>query len=173
MQFDSKLYSKTCKYRRHYFPKNNLHQGPSKEKKSEKAMMATWGESESNEEYEKKKGPCLVADDNQVSSPTMSTLRLLVDEQNEIVNLLSEQVKALENENGQLNHDKYSLERDIEKTEIMCLRNKDLVYGQKDKSDKLKVELKTLKNENSLLLEKVDTLTNSNIALEKKVSDFK
>ena len=48
------------------------------------------GEFESDEEYEEKKGLCLVADDDQVSSPSKSTLRLLVDEQNEIINLLSE-----------------------------------------------------------------------------------
>ena len=62
--------------------------------------MAAWGESEYDEEYEEKKGPCLVADDNQVISPTKSTLRLLVNEQNKIINLLTKQVKALENENG-------------------------------------------------------------------------
>ena len=58
-------------------------------------MMVAWGESESDEEYKEKKGSCLVADDNQVRSPHKSILRLLVDEQNEIINLLSEQVKAL------------------------------------------------------------------------------
>ena len=54
----------------------------------------------------------------------------------------------------------------------MCLCNSDLAYSKKDKSDKLKVELKTLKNENSLLLEKVDMLANLNIILDKKVYDF-
>ena len=52
----------------------------------------------------------------------------------------------------------------------MCLCNKDLAYCQNEKSNKLKVELKTLKNENSLLQEKVNMLTNSNTLLEEKVS---
>ena len=38
------------------------------------------------------------------------------------------------------------------------------------KSDKLKVELKTLKDESVLLLEKVKTLTSSNIVLNESVS---
>ena len=37
------------------------------------------------------------------------------------------------------------------------------------KSDKLKVELKTLKDENVRLLEKVETLTSSNIMLNESV----
>ena len=41
--------------------------------------------------------------------------------------------------------------------------------SQKLKSDKLKVELKTLKDENALLLEKVETLTSSNIMLNKSI----
>ena len=37
------------------------------------------------------------------------------------------------------------------------------------KSDKLKVELKTLKYENVLLLKKVETLTSSNIMLNESI----
>ena len=52
--------------------------------------MAAWGESESDEEYEERKGPCLLANDDQVSSPPKSKLRLLVEEQNKTINLLTE-----------------------------------------------------------------------------------
>ena len=44
-----------------------------------------------------------------------------------------------------------------------------MVNSLKLKSEKLKSELKTLNDENVLLLEKVETLTSSNIVLNKSV----
>ena len=119
------------------------------------AAFATWGESESDEIYEEKKRPCLVANDK-VSSPLKSKERLLLLQQNKINEYQSDQVNALENEIGHLKNEISSLKNEIEVTEITCIRNRDLAYGQNEKSDKLKAELKTLKNENSLLLEKVN-----------------
>ena len=57
-----------------------MEQGSSKEQKKEKAMMVTWGESESDKESDVRKGPCLLVDDNQVSSSPKSALRLLIEE---------------------------------------------------------------------------------------------
>ena len=55
-------------------------------------------------------------------------------------------------------------------TETAYLRNRDRANSLKLKSDKLKTELKTLKDENVLLLEKVETLTYYNIVLNESVS---
>ena len=87
-------------------------------------MMATQGESESNEEYEEKKGPCLLAADDQVSSPLKSKLRMLVNEQNKIINVLTEQRNALENENGHLKNEIFSVKDDVEVAETTCIRKR-------------------------------------------------
>ena len=83
--------------------------------------------------------------------------------------LLQEQVNAQENEIDNLKNDKISLEQKLEVTETTCYRNRDVTDNLKLKFDKLKVELKTLKDENVLLLEKVETLTSSNIVLNESV----
>ena len=55
-------------------------------------------------------------------------------------------------------------------TETAYLQNRDMADNLKLKSDKLKFKLKTLNDENVLLLEKVETLTSSNIVLNESVS---
>ena len=80
------------------------------------------------------------------------------------------QVDTQENEIGNLKNDKISLEHDLKATETACLRNRNVMNSLKLKSDKLKSELKTLNDENVLLLEKVETLTSSNIVLNESVS---
>ena len=92
-------------------------------------MMTAQGESESDEEYKEKKEPCLLADDDQVSSPLKSKLRMLVDEQNKIISVLTQQRDTYENENGHLKNKIQSLKDDVEIVETTCLRNKDLAYG--------------------------------------------
>ena len=65
------------------------------------------------------------------------------------------QVDAQENEIGNLKNDKISLEHELNATETACLQNRNVVNSLKLKSEKLKLELKTLNDENALLLEKV------------------
>ena len=67
-------------------------------------------------------------------------------------------------------NDKISLEHELEATKTTCFRKRDVADSQKLKSDKLKVEFKTLKDENILLLEKVETLTSSDIMLNESIS---
>ena len=76
---------------------------------------------------------------------------------------MQEQVDAQENKIDNLKNDKISLEYELKATKTACYHNRDVADNLKLKSDKLKVELKTLKDENVLLLEKVETLTFSNI----------
>ena len=84
--------------------------------------------------------------------------------------ILQEQVDAQENEIENLKNDKISLEHDLNATKTTCLQNRDVVNSLKLKSEKLKLKLKTLNDENVLLLEKVETLTSSNIVLNESVS---
>ena len=103
-------------------------------------------------------------------SPKHSPYKQITIEQNEIILILQGQVDAQENEIGNLKNDKISLEHDLKVTETECLQNRDVMNSLKLKSDKLKSELKTLNDENALLLEKVETLTCSNIVLNESVS---
>ena len=102
-------------------------------------------------------------------SPKLSPYKHFAIEQNEIIMLLQEQVDGQENEIGNLKNDKISLEHDLKATETACLRNRDMVNSLKLKSDKLKYDLKSLNDENVLLLEKVETLTSSKIMLNESV----
>ena len=51
-------------------------------------MMEAWGEFESDEDSDERRGPCLVANDKVSSS--QSTFRFLAREQNDIINILTE-----------------------------------------------------------------------------------
>ena len=83
--------------------------------------------------------------------------------------ILQGRVDTQENEIGNLKNDRISLERDLKASETTCLQNRDVVNSLKLKSEKLKLELKTMNDENALLFEKVETLTSSNIVLNESV----
>ena len=79
-------------------------------------------------------------------------------------------LKRMKLEIWRMKNDKISLEHELKATETACLQNRNVVNSLKLKSEKLKYELKTLNDENVLLLEKVETLTSSNIVLNESVS---
>ena len=82
---------------------------------------------------------------------------------------MQEQIVAQEKVIDNLKNDKISLEHELKATETACLQNRDVVNSLKLKSEKLKLELQTLNDENVLLFEKVETLTSSNIVLSESV----
>ena len=96
-----------------------------KEQKKDKAMVAAWGESDSDSDVKEKRRACLVADDDEVSlSP-----KVLARQQLEIIINMQFKIDALENDVGNLKNENASLKEELVETDAACYKNRDLAYG--------------------------------------------
>ena len=100
-----------------------------KEQKKDKAMVAAWGESDSDSDAKERRGPCLVADDDEVSL----SHKVLARQQLEIIMNMQYKIDALENEVCNLKNENASLKEKLIETDAACYKNRDLAYGQKRK----------------------------------------